>query len=174
MNIGLPTIALFIDFRKAFDCLQYPKLLSKVRALNFSQQVIDWLNNYLTNRSQVITANGGCSAPMSIKQGVPQGLILGPLLYILYANDIADTITKSKFTLYADDTVIYSSNKNLSKAIRDVQFNLDSLMNWCELNSIFINPNKTKYVIFSTQKIMQALSHLTLNDIEVKQVPQFI
>ena len=144
MNAGSSTVALFIDFKKAFDCLQYPVLMNKAKAHNFSEQVLDWLNSYLNSRSQTVMANGGSSTPMSIKQGVPQGSILGPLLYLIYANDIAGVITKSKFTLYADDTVIYSSSKNLDRAIKNVQHDLNELMDWCKMNGIFINPNKTK------------------------------
>ena len=173
MNVGSSTVALFIDFKKAFECLQYPVLLSKVKALNFSNQVIDWLGSYLSNWSQTITANGGRSAPLTVKQGVPQGSILGPLLYLVYANDIAGAITKSKFTLYADDTVIYSSSKNINRAIANIQHDLNKLTNWCKTNSIFINPNKTKYIIFSNQKIMQTLFQLTVDDTEINQVSQF-
>ena len=173
MNVGSSTVALFIDFKKAFDCLQYPVLLSKVKALNFSNQVIDWLGSYLSNQSQTITANGGRSTPLTVKQGVPQGSILGPLLYLVYANDIAGAITKSKFTLYADDTVIYSSSKNINRAIANIQHDLNELTNWCKTNSIFINPNKTKYIIFSNQKITQTLSQLTVDDTNINQVSQF-
>ena len=173
MNVGSSTVALFIDFRKAFDCLQYPILLAKIKALNFSQQIVDWLEDYLNNRSQSVAANGGTSTPRCIKQGVPQGSILGPLLYLMYANDIANIISKSKFTLCADDTVIYSSSKDITKAIANIQSDLNNLENWCKQNSIFINHNKTKYIIFSASKIDHDHLNLTVGDTEVQQVSQF-
>ena len=110
---------------------------------------------------------------MSLKQGVPQGSILGPLLYLVYANDIGSIITKSKFTLYADDTVIYSSSKDINKAIANVQHDLNSLTAWCTINGIFINPIKTKFVIFSTQIIAQPHPLLTIDNVEVQCVSQF-
>ena len=72
----------------------------------FVNNTIEWLRNYLTNRTQSTVANNVCSPTAEITQGVPQGSILGPLLYIIYANDIHNIITKSKFAFYADDTVI--------------------------------------------------------------------
>ena len=162
MNTGLSTVALFRDLKKAFDCLQYPVLLKKIAALNVSQQVTNWLSSYLSNRIQSIAANG-----------VPQGSILGPLLYLVYANDIGSIITKSKFTLYADDTVIYSRSKDINKGIANVQHDLNSLTAWCTINRIFINPIKTKFVIFSTQIIAQPHPLLTIDNVEVQCVAQF-
>ena len=172
-NNSISTVALFIDFRKAFDCLQYPILLRKLRSLNLSQQVLDWLKNYLTDRTQITTANGVNSESKTVKQVVPQGLILGPLLYIIYANDLASTITHSKIALYADDTVIYSSSKDINKALRNIQKDLDQLAIWCTNNSIHINPDKTKFLIFSTKKVEGTFLQLKIGDQNIEQKPQF-
>ena len=91
-------------------------------------------------------------------QGVPQGSILGPLLHIIYSNDIQDIITKSKFAFYADDTVILSSHKNIRKAFFNAQDDINSLLSWCTNNGIYINADKTKYMIFRGKNAVNPLS----------------
>ena len=88
LNKKIKTVAIFIDFKKAFDCLQFPTLTAKLAKLGLHQDTVEWLKNYLTNRSQSTVANRVCSPLAKITQGVPQGSILGPLLYIIYANDM--------------------------------------------------------------------------------------
>ena len=173
LNNQTPTVALFIDFRKAFDCLQYPTLLAKLASLNLSKQTVDWLKDYLTDRRQQTLANGTASALDRITQGVPQGSILGPLLYILYADDISKTLGETKFAFYADDTVLYTSHKNINVAIKRVQEDLNKLEAWCEMNSIFINPNKTKYMIFSTKKVEDTHDKLKTSQAQLGKVSSF-
>ena len=148
LNKKIRTVAIFIDFKKAFDCLQFPVLITKLSKLGLHQDTVEWLKDYLTNRSQSTIANDTRSPYANITQGVPQGSILGPLLYIIYANDIQDLITKSKFAFYADDTVILSSHKNIVKAFSNAQEDIDRLLSWCTLIGIHINVSKTKYMIF--------------------------
>ena len=150
-NNRMKTVALFIDFRKAFDCVQYPILLQKLKTAALSEGSLKWVENYLSNRKQRTKENGQLSKTLSVKQGVPQGSILGPLLYILYANDMGANIKKCRATFYADDTVIYATNKSISKAMRRVQGHLNNLTSWCKRNGLSINSEKTKYVIFSNK-----------------------
>ena len=119
-------------------------------------------------------ANDTTSTSQTIKQGVPQGSILGPLLYIIYANDIKDTLTNSKVAFYADDTVLYSSNKDLTKAMANIQKDLDSISEWYKLNGIYINPTKTKYMIFSNKTPkLNRLPEPTINGKTVERVSQY-
>ena len=159
LNKGAPTLALFIDFRKAFDCLQYNKLVNKLRCMNLSPDTIEWVKHYLTDRQQCTRANNTISDFSQIKQGVPQGSILGPLLYIIYANDIAQKITHCKSTYYADDTVIYATGKNLKQVFSKVQKDLGNLEDWCSANGIHINTNKTKYVLFNNSSRLNSDAH---------------
>ena len=172
-NTRTPTVALFIDFRKAFDCLQYPTLIAKLRKLNLAEGTLKWVTDYLKNRSQSTLANGRLSASGDIKQGVPQGSILGPLLYILYANDISEIINKTKVAFYADDTVLYTSSKNLDLAMKRIQEDLNNLLKWCTHNDIHINPTKTKYVIFSTQEVQDPRAKLKVRDMQIERVNKF-
>ena len=151
LNKRAKTVALFIDFKKAFDSLQYDVLMTKLETSNLHKSTADWIKSYLSNREQRVKANSTLSEYDTTTQGVPQGSILGPLFYIIYANDLVNTIQGSKVALYADDTVIYTTSKNISNALQQIQGDLNNLGDWCTQNGIHINENKTKYVIFGNQ-----------------------
>ena len=125
MDTKLPTLSTFIDFRKAFDCVQHPILLDKLSQLNVDGEVLNWVRSYLASRGQRVYANDTYSAYMSIKQGVPQGSVLGPLFYIIYANDLTNVIKNCKVALYADDTVLYVANKNFDVSVQLMQQDID-------------------------------------------------
>ena len=127
------------------------------------------------NRIQRVRANSTLSEPGTMRQGVPQGSILGPLLYIIYANDIVNKIKKSKVTLYADDTVIYNSHRNINKAMANIQADLNGLTTWCRENGIYINPQKTKYMIFSSKNILEeeGRAHLKIDGENVERVKSY-
>ena len=91
MDYGLHTLATFIDFRKAFDCVQHSILLDKLYNLNLDVTIVDWIKSYLSSRKQRVYANNTYSSLESVKQGVPQGSVLGPLFYIVYDNDLIDS-----------------------------------------------------------------------------------
>ena len=151
MDARLPTAAVFIDFRKAFDCVQHPMLIDKLKKLGLSPLVIDWVNSYLTNRKQRVYANDTYSDYQNVTQGVPQGSVLGPLFYIVYANDISQVVKKCKLALYADDTVLYTSHRNFDVSVKYLQEDIDSLMAWCENNGIRANTDKTKVMVFGSK-----------------------
>ena len=152
-----PTVAAFIDFRKAFDCVQHPVLLHKLAQLNLDDSVIDWVKSYLSSRSQRVLANGVCSSDMTVTQGVPQGSVLGPLFYIIYANDLSKLVESCQIAMYADDTVLYTANRNFEKSVLDLQNDLDLLSDWCDVNGIRANTDKTKIMVFGTQNIQKKL-----------------
>ena len=114
MNAGMPTLATFVDFRKAFDCVQHGVLLDKLYWLGVGK---DWFRSYLSDRKQRVLANNTYSSYKTVTQGVPQGSVLGPLFYILYANDIVDKIKHCKIAMYADDTVLYTSGRDFGKSM---------------------------------------------------------
>ena len=146
-----PTLAVFIDFKKAFDCVQHPVLLKKLEAMNLDVLGIDWIKDYLTRRQQRVFANGSYSSYQDISQGVPQGSVLGPLFYIIYANDLTDIVKNCKIAMYADDTVLYiSCKKNFELSVKKLQEDIDSLSQWCVGNGITANVEKTKVMVFGS------------------------
>ena len=101
---GIPTLATFIDFRKAFDCVQHPILFGKLASLNLDSSVLRRFESYLKDRKQSVLANSVNSSWKNVTHGVPQGSVLGPLFYIIYPNDKAKVVKHCKIALNADDT----------------------------------------------------------------------
>ena len=142
------TIAVFIDAMKAFDTVNHKILLKKLQKIGIKGALLEWLKNYLTNRKQCTVANNIVSPYRDITYGVPQGSVLGPLLFLIYINDLSNIIKNSKISMYADDTVIYISHSNLNIAITLIQSDLNALYEWCNRNKLTINCKKTKFCLF--------------------------
>ena len=148
---GNLTTAVFIDFSKAFDCVNHKILLNKLGNLGFLGSAVDWFGSYLTGRRQRTLANGVLSEYREIACGVPQGSILGPALFILFVNDMPETIQSAKISQYADDTVIYASGSNEIDIAVNLNLDLGRLTKWCRENKLHVNCNKTKYLTFGPQ-----------------------
>lgn len=114
MDSGEITGAVFLDLKKAFDTVNYDVLLSKLVHLGIVGRELGWFSNYLSNRQQCTVINNVQSDFKLFTVGVPQGSILGPLLFISFINDLPNVITKSKVVLYADDTAIMYNSKTRS------------------------------------------------------------
>ena len=177
MDKRFTTLATFIDFRKAFDCVQHNLLLKKLKTLNLAKSTIEWFESYLHHRQQRVLANNKTSDRLTITQGVPQGSIVGPLLYIIYANDITKIIKHSQIALYADDTVLYSKCKSPAKARSNMQKDLKGLESWCNRNGIFINASKTKCMIFGSKvalaKVTSPDTNLTVGGQQITRVHSY-
>ena len=129
---GHYTRVAYIDFAKAFDTVTHSKLLYKLRRLGIDGALLSTIESFLTNRSQRVAINGTLSKSVSMKSGVPQGSVLGPILFLVYINDLADTFPENITSKYfADDAKIYtevSSGDDIDK----LQFSLDELTVWAE------------------------------------------
>ena len=175
MDTKQSTIATFIDFKKAFDCVQHPILLDKLGKMNLDVKLLDWVKSYLSERQQRVLANGNYSSCQQVTQGVPQGSVLGPLFYIIYANDISKIVKKCKIVMYADDTVLYTSHSVYETAVKDMQSDLDSLSKWCLANNIVANTDKTKVMTFGTPTTISRLppTVITFGNVPLKSVSSY-
>ena len=153
----LPTLVTYFDFRKVFDCVQHSVLLEKLNKLNLDMKVVKWVESYLSLRKHRVFANSIYSSFLHITQGVPQASILCPLFYIIYANDLSDVFTNCKLALYADDTILYTANKNFGESLRKMQADLNSLSAWCSANGIEVNTDKTKVMTFGSSSMLNKL-----------------
>lgn len=133
---------IFLDFQKAFDKVPHGNLMKKVRSFGIEGKLGDWMENWLTNREQRVVVNGSCSDWARVESGVPQGSILGPLLFTLYINDI-DTDLKNSILKFADDTKIWgevNSNEDKIKMHDDLR----RLERWSDENKMPFNVDKCK------------------------------
>ena len=124
---GQPITATFIDLSKPFDCLQYNKLSGKMLYLGFAKETINCFNIYLSNRTQVAEVNGKVSGQEDMLIGVPQGLISGPILFLIYVTDINRASTICDFTKFADDTTLFTTGSSLREATSRMNNSLEEV-----------------------------------------------
>ena len=147
------TIACIIDMAKAFDTVNHGILCNKLKRLGVKGGIGNLIGNYLENRKQCTLANGVTSSYHDIKCGVPQGSILGPLLFIIYMNDLQNVCTNSKYLLYADDTVIFNT-KDVGQATIEIQEDLKNFKRCCDRKQLTMNVKKTN-MLFSVRNHKQ-------------------
>jgi len=145
------TAAAFIDFKKAFDTVDHDKLLRKLERYGITGSTQSWIRDYLAGRTQRTRIGNFYSGYTDITHGVPQGSVLGPLLFIIYINDLVDNIMHGKIMMYADDTVIYAADQNPGRAIESLDLALEELNVWSKDNKITINQAKSKVILFGVK-----------------------
>ena len=133
------TIVTYLDIRKAFDTVNHNILLKICQKLGIQRNLLKWIEFFFNNRKQSTTANNGTSNKGNIKCGVPHGSILGPLLFLIYINNIDSCLTRSTHFLYAGDTVLLFRGKDLDSICRNMQADLDNIFEWCYSNKLTIN-----------------------------------
>jgi Reverse transcriptase (RNA-dependent DNA polymerase) len=148
---GCQVDVVYTDFSKAFDCLNHKILLGKLHAYGIMSRVHKWIKSYLNGRMQMIKIGDSISKPIQVWSGVPQGSHLGPLLFLLFINDIIETFENVRALLYADDMKLFSVVKNLDDCVR-MQNDLSRLSEWCECNKLFLNIKKCKIITFGRIK----------------------
>jgi Reverse transcriptase (RNA-dependent DNA polymerase) len=147
LDRNLVTILLLLDFSKAFDTVNFKLLCQKLRNFfYFSESAIEFVKSYLTGRSQCVYANDTFSSFLPVTQGVPQGSILGPLLFSLFINDISNAILFSNYHIYADDVQLYlsGSQENIESVVRQINTDLTSISDWSRRNGLCLNSQKTQ------------------------------
>ena len=144
-------VGVFIDLQKAFDTINHEILMNKLRKYGIRGKCYDWLTDYLACRQQFVMFDDVVSNRQTITCGVPQGSVLGPLLFILYINDIVH-VSKSLFPiLFADDTNIFIQGKSLNETINTLNMEMDKLVHWLNANKLSLNTAKTHYMIFKSR-----------------------
>ena len=162
MDKGMMTGVVFLDLKKAFDTVDHEILLHKLISFNLSVESVLWFKSYLSGRRQSVKSKGIKSDYLPIKCGVPQGSILGPLLFIIYINDLYKYLTECSISLYADDTALYTSAKTQIEIMLNFQLELSLVQEWLNANKLTLNASKTKYVIFGSRHLLTTKPDLNL------------
>ena len=153
LDSGDLVIGVFLYLKKAFDTVDHQILTKKLFSYGIRGNTLKWFQSYLTDRSQYVTYDGIESKVLPIKYGVPQGSILGPLLFIIYMNDIFN-VSNFPFTiLYADDTCVTLDGKSLENLITLMNQELHLLYIWLQSNKLTLNVQKTYYIIFHRARL---------------------
>ena len=169
---GLLTGMILIDLQKAFDTIDHKILLGKMVHLNFSADVISWFKSYLAGRTFKVYVNEYSSSPGNLTCGVPQGSILGPLLFLLYINDMPESVSSDLF-LYADDSCLVFQHKDLKEIEKQLNKDFANLCDWFVENklSIHFGDDKTKSILFVNKYKLKRTDKLVIT-YEGKEIKQ--
>lgn len=169
LDEGLEIRAVFCDISKAFDRVWHRGLLSKLSSLGISDSLLGWFKSYLSDRKQRVVYTNTSSKWSTINAGVPQGSILGPLLFLTYINDIVNHIN-SKIRLFADDTSLYIIVENPDTAAAQLNTDLQRIYEWSKIWLVTFNPSKTEAMIFSRKRHKPIHPPLFFNSEPISQV----
>ena len=151
MDLGKYVGTVFVDLKKAFDTVDHNILLQKLNHYGVQELDLKWFESYLSNRKQFIRIDGVDSSIQNINTGVPQGSCLGPLLFLVYINDLPYSVKNAKVSIYADDTSLALQSENISQLTAALNDDLRNLHLWLKGNKLSLNVAKTQSLLISTK-----------------------
>jgi hypothetical protein len=171
LNNGKMVGALFIDLQKAFDSIDHSILLEKLHIYGCDKNSINWFTSYLSNRNQKVNFMNVCSSLKATEKGVPQGSILGPLLFIIFINDLPLHLSHCDSDLYADDTTIFTEGNNLKDIEILLNKDAENVYKWCTENNLSINAKKTTCMLIATPQKVRTIKESLKVYINNVQIP---
>jgi len=172
LNDGNFVAGMYFDLQKAFDTVDHDILIKKLNNYGIRGNMLDWIKNYLTNRSQFTSIKQHCSSVTTVKCGVPQGSVLGPILFLIYMNDITYSVACSKIKLFADDTNMFVEAKSINELNVKCNIYLHDLNEWFLANKLSPNVSKTCFALFQPhlQNSVHHCLNLEINHSRIEQV----
>ena len=162
-----------LDIKKCFDTIDHTILVQKLMKYGVSGLELAWFTSYLDNRGQHVYCNNELSKIRTVNIGVPQGSILGPVLFLVYVNDLSQNISQGTCNLYADDTLIYTHAKTVTEVNQRLQECINEALIWYELQNLCLNADKSHILLISSVKNqdvqMNDPLHVTLGDVILEQ-----
>ena len=141
---GYDIDCIYVDFMKAFDTVPHKRLIVMMKCYGIVDQILGWVESFLSNLTQYVSANGKCSELKAVTSGIPQGSVLGPILFVIYINDLPDVVNKYLY-LFADDSKIFNKIK-CEKDVEDLQKDLDKMSDWSDRWMLKFHPDKRKHM----------------------------
>ena len=163
-----PIDAIYLDFAKAFDKVDHSVLLMKLHRLGITGKIHSWIKNFLTNRMQQVKVHNALSDPVKTRSGVPQGSVLGPLLFLIMMIDIDDQVQNCSIATFADDTKVWCPSQVQTANV--LQLNLSSLYEWARSNNMEFNDDKFDYIQFDRTPSPSAALYHTPSGAKINQV----
>ena len=177
LDRGEELVVVFFDYCKAFDSVPHSSLLNCLLQLGFSQHIVSWLSSYLNSRKQQVNVNGSVSSSVDVISGVPQGSVLGPILFTLYINGVTEIkLSDNTFlTLFADDMsltkIIHTDND-----ILELQADINSIYSWSQSRYLTLNENKCKFMVLSrkhSSMLVNSPPSFWLGNVKLEQVHHY-
>lgn len=161
---------MFLDLKRGFETIDTKKMINTLGKLGIGGKVIEWFRSYLTMRMQCTLYRGQESECRRVDLGVPQGSVLGPILFILYINDVKDVVTLGNLNLFADDTVLFVIADSIEAAYAVMRVELNKLTKWLKIKKLKLNVTKTKYMVITNKSRNGYLDTLSIDGEVVEQV----
>ena len=163
------TFLVLLDYSKAFDCVNHRLIIAKLKAAGFKNEALEWVKSYLSGRSQKVVAGSEESDWAFCINGVPQGSVLGPLLFTVLVSDIGDAIKRGRYHLYADDTQLFYHCKveDANTTVAKINSDLENISNFSKRNCLKLNASKSKFIVIGSRPNLKKLKSVNLDQIKL-------
>jgi len=158
----------FLDIQKCFDTINHTILLKKLAHYGIKNNELMWFTSYLTNRRQCVRMNNSTSGIKSVNIGVPQGSVLGPILFLVYINDISQNIHLAQCNIFADDVILYTTGKTLREVNDKLQLAVDEASIWYTQNKLMVNAKKSNTMLIHSRNVTPGPLNLKIQDKEIE------
>ena len=167
------TVLTLLDYSKAFDTTNHKLILAKLKSLGLKDTALNWIKSYLSERTQKVKTSKGTSTELSLKNGVPQGSVLGPILFTILISDLNKHLKHCNYHCYADDTQIFKSGRvsEINDIISDMNEDLTAISDFSRRNCLHLNYDKNKYIIFASKHNLSRLNSMHINALSIDDQP---